>query len=294
MAQIRSVKTETRLADWIRRLSDSKGKATRAMDLYCGDHWHVLRTLAENQTEPPKFKLWVASAGWGLISSEDKITSYGATFSHLESDSVIHPRVALRDARMWWNGLVQSNFQGKKTPSSFTALAKRNPESPMLVALPVGYLAAVRDDLLAARSLLEIPELLVVVSGGTKREVELSRNLIPCDSRLQPLLGGSLTSLNARTARFILENYNSRTLRANRVFQDFENLILQSEKRSLPKRNAMTDEEVSDFISKQLSIAHSKQSHSSLLRAFRDLGKACEQRRFRRIYNDAIQSRNQK
>jgi hypothetical protein len=294
MARIRSVKTETRLADWIRRLSNSKGKAMRAIDLYCGDHWHVLRTLAQTQTKPPKFELWVASAGWGLISSEDNITSYGATFSHLESDSVIHPRVALRESQLWWNGLVQSNLQEKKSPYSLTALAKRNPESPMLVALPPGYLVAVRDDLLAARSLLETPELLVVVSGGTKREVEFSTNLIPCDSRLQPLLGGSLTSLNARVARYILDKYTSRTLRASRVIQDFETLISQSEKHSLPKRDAMTDEEVSDFISKQLSIAHSKQSHSSLLRAFRDLGKACEQSRFRRIYHDVIQSRNPK
>jgi hypothetical protein len=288
MARIRSVKTETRLADWIRRLSNSKGKAMRAIDLYCGDHWHVLRTLAQTQTKPPKFELWVASAGWGLISSEDNITSYGATFSHLESDSVIHPRVALRESQLWWNGLVQSNLQEKKSPYSLTALAKRNPESPMLVALPPGYLV------LAARSLLETPELLVVVSGGTKREVEFSTNLIPCDSRLQPLLGGSLTSLNARVARYILDKYTSRTLRASRVIQDFETLISQSEKHSLPKRDAMTDEEVSDFISKQLSIAHSKQSHSSLLRAFRDLGKACEQSRFRRIYHDVIQSRNPK
>ncbi len=294
MTRIRSVKTEKRLAEWVQRLSDSSGEPIRAIQLYCGDHWHVLRTLEERQTKPENFKLWIASAGWGLISSEDKILSYGATFSHLDPDSVIHPSVPVRESRLWWNGLIQSNPLGIKSPSSLASLAKRTPETPMLVALPPGYLVAVRDDLLKARSLLRTPEHLVVVSAGTKKDPELYQNLVPADSRLQKILGGSMTSLNARIARFILEKYPSETLRATTVIQEFEGLLSTLSKNSMEKRALVTDQEISQFISNQISLKQTTRSHTSLLRAFRDLGKACEQRRFRRIYQETVQNLNEK
>jgi len=293
MARIRSIKTETRLAEWVRRISKARGDSKRAIDLYCGDHWHVLRKLVETQNTPKKFDLWVASAGWGLINSEAEITSYGATFSHLDPDSVIHPNILPQESHLWWNGLTQSRLQGRKSPSSFAALAKKTPTVPMLVALPPSYLTAVRDDLILARSLLATPDLLVVVSAGTKRDADFSSNLVPCDSRLQTLLGGSLTSLNARIARYILENYPPRKLLASPIIRHFEKLTSQSQKQSPPKRAIKTDSEIADFISKKLSCKKTKHSHSSLLRVFRDSGKACEQSRFSRIFRSVIQSRNQ-
>jgi hypothetical protein len=290
MAQIRSVKTETRLADWVRRLSNASSEPTRAIDLYCGDHWHVIKSLVETRTGQNTSNLWVASAGWGFINCTDKITSYGATFTSSEPDSVIHSKISPKESLKWWDGLIQSNLPRRKSPTSFAALAREASNVPMLVALSPTYLAAVREDLVAARSELDSPELLIVISAGTKKDAILSSNLIPCDTRLQLQLGGSLTSLNARVLRFILEKYPRRELRAQKLIHDFEKLNNETAKRPISKRTTMSDAEVSVFITKLLETKQTNLSHSSLLRAFRSLGNACEQSRFREIFRNVIQS----
>ena len=74
--------------------------------LYCGEYWSVVRSLpAVARDSGLTARIWICSAGYGLISPESQICSYSATFSPYERDSVTRGFDA--DARrsaaqQWW------------------------------------------------------------------------------------------------------------------------------------------------------------------------------------------------
>ena len=61
-----------------------------------------------------------------------------------------------------------------------------------------------KEDLKTARARTEDPDNLLILSAGASTSTELSDNLVPLDSRLQQIAGGSMVSLNARAAHTLL------------------------------------------------------------------------------------------
>src|SRR5262249_29721629 len=68
-----------RFAAWTARLGSSGHPRYRALDLYAGEHWQVVRNLTTNTALGASAVLWVASAGYGLIPADAAICAYGAT-----------------------------------------------------------------------------------------------------------------------------------------------------------------------------------------------------------------------
>src|SRR4051812_26361709 len=71
----RSIKQ--RAASWLNRLQGG-GEATPVIDLYAGDHWSVVRSIAVAHEEAPRARLWVCSAGYGLVPLESHLLPYSA------------------------------------------------------------------------------------------------------------------------------------------------------------------------------------------------------------------------
>ena len=201
--ELRSVPKGTvreRVAEWRRRLKNHAPEAVSAVDLYSGDDWRIARCLCSSRF---KIRTWVCSAGYGLIHISDRITPYSATFSATHPDSVCRGVSNVRGRALlsaWWNCLVTWPGPSREAPRSLTELVDAYPRSPLIIVAPERYLDAIQEDLTGAAGRLPDPELLMIVSAGTKTLGELERFLIPCDARLQPLVGGIRRTLNIRLA----------------------------------------------------------------------------------------------
>ncbi len=274
---------DSRRDSWALKLSAEQEDAKPATEVYKGDHWSVIRSIGLIKL-PTKINVWVASAGYGLISPTSKIVPYAATLSPRHEDSVAKNS---EERRAWWAGMVEAPpISLPKLPKSLQEVACNFPSSPLVVAASSEYIDAMTDDILVARGRLEDPSLLSILcrKGGAPRELrEVS---ITLQADLSTVLGGALTSLNARVLRWLLVQ-ESEKLTAQAISRLLAGLARQSKARVIPKRTKLTDDEVKQQIYDAIETG-SRVSQTALLKTVRESGLAVEQRRFARIYSEVL------
>lgn len=262
---------------WTRRLTEHPSATVPARDLYKGGHWSVALDM-----ERAGIEVWVASAGYGLLSLEDAIKPYAATFTAGHADSVCRGRA---QAQAWWEQLGRravSRSSGK--PRTLRDLIADDPSSRLLVAASPPYLQAMESDLVAAINELQDPDRVVVVSVGSRAASgRLADFQLEVDARVQTQLGGAMQSLNVRVARDILEHSKARALSRAAVRERYRELQDGLAEFKYPERRKLADEAVVEFIQRELRSDPSS-TQSRLLRMLRDSGHACEQSRFSKIF----------
>lgn len=273
-----------RVAEWRRRLAGPKSERVTAEDLYAGDHWSVVRGF---QSSRFKIDIWVCSAGYGLIHFTDAIAPYAATFSAKHPDSVTRQvsDLTMRDGpAQWWREINRWKPHHTERPRSLKDLAGEYPNRPMLVVASENYLKAISGDLSGAASELADPDLLSIVSAGTKQLNGLSEHLLPCDARFQAMVSGARRSLNTRLASKIVSEARALPSRSNLTRRLKKSLAEQPD---LPRidRRPMTDTEARRFIAAAINRDETI-CHTPLLRQLREDGRACEQSRFRRLFEE--------
>ena len=274
----------TRVRTWVRRLSSTHEESLAAQALYAGDHWAVARSCCSSITSSWETNLWVSSAGYGLITADAPIAPYSATFSAGHTDSV-SPRKSTHLLQEWWRDIGTWEGPQPGVVRSIEDLALESPGDPLVVAASSDYLAAMEQDILRARSRLDSPDLLLVISPRMSRRSPLAANLVPADARFQQVVGGALASLNVRVARFLLEHSAGDELRYSKVVRELPRLLPADPPPSKVRRRPSPDEEVAAFIG-QKRRESSECSRTRLLTLFRASGHACEQSRFADIYNE--------
>lgn len=287
---LRSTDPDRRVKEWLSRLRDAHAEGIRASDLYRGEHWTVVRSM--RSTDPTSCAwsgVWIASAGYGLIPWEAELKSYSATFALGHQDSVVLESVGARTggSSRWWMAL--SNWGGpvEATPRTLAQLAQLDPSEPLLVVASAAYLRAMESDLVAAQQALAEPDLLLVVSAGTRSVEGIGASLLPVDGRFQRVVGGSLLSLNVRVARWIAESAAEHRFRLAALTHMFAAV---PPLHPMPRRTRMSDDEINRYIADAL-YWDANASRSTLLRALRNQGLACEQRRFACLFERARDSR---
>jgi hypothetical protein len=279
---------QARFKEWTTRLANDNSPRASTLDLYCGNSWAIVREIHKRHSG--ELRGWVISAGRGLLPLDEAISSYAATFSPTEKDYVA-AGVDGDSISQWWEFLCQHRRECGAKVSSLTTLAKTYPNEPILAAVSAEYFKATKNDLLAAREHLADPDLLVIVSSGTKAGGELAGNLVPSDARLEHVFGKSRMALNMRVAQMILEHFSTHRLRAKQIGKHLSELLDSLPPSEYPKRVSSTDEEVEAFLLKRLN-SEPNPSYTRYLREYRATGRACEQRRFRALYRD-LASTNQ-
>ena len=172
-----------------------------AKDLYAGQHWSVARGLPEEAAAAAWApSLWIASAGLGLVNASDIVPAYSATFARRQQDSVATEPEA---ARAWWESLGHLG-RARGGPGSVRALARQYPQATILVLASPPYIAALRDDLIAAGKELQRPDRLVILSSRGASTSSLAESVVELSGSLRLVLGGGLVSLHARAARHAL------------------------------------------------------------------------------------------
>jgi hypothetical protein len=291
LRSLRALEIENRFFEWRKRLKQTAETKVLASELYAGDHWYVSQQLTSAaDSSGLQARLWIASAGYGLIKSTSLIAPYAATFSVGQPDSVngglnsgASPK---KVALAWWAMLGDWVGPSPGTARQIWQLASDEPEVPLLVIVSDAYFTAIGDDLKRARKNLRSSDTLCIISAGTENADGLTENMLPCDARLQQVVGGSLISLNVRIARKILLEAKDCPIQASvlsgRYGEFLSSLGVDVMKRD---RKRLNDPEIREYISNQLK-ADPGIKPSPLLQRLRDEGFACEQSRFSSIYRE--------
>ena len=291
LRRFRQPRPEERLARWWSALS-SHGPCLPAEDLYVGPYWSTIRGLAEtNAAQKFAMNLWVASAGYGLVSVTAPIRPYSATFRTNLADSVVRQRDAKHGfgTKHWWSALARKRLGPAPSPRSIAALAASNPRARILIIGSAPYIAAMEDDLTEALALLRDRDQLLIVSGepGPKRP-SLRECWIESRARLLTRVGGSLPALHARVARQILNEVPRYGLDSARLRARWARIAQGTPEVMKPHRLASTDQDVKQFIRSAIAKEPWRR-HTPLLHDFRATGRACEQSRFRSLYLQIVQ-----
>jgi hypothetical protein len=227
-------------------------------------------------------RLWVISAGYGLVPVEATLSSYSATFAFGHDDSVGADPSALS---AWWRSLSSRIVAGSSAPRTFALLMKQHPHDIFLVIGSPNYLAAVEQDLISgATSNHRRVRLLVVSSAGGSRARALRPFVIVSGADLQKTVGGARASLHARVARLIVTEAGSHGFELETVRSVCERYRRRGgTERAVSQRARQSDEAVRTYIREALSIS-GEFAYTTLLRRLRAAGLACEMRRFKKLY----------
>lgn len=260
---------------WIARISRADSTpAIPAADLYAGEHWMIARQLSGLSTG--EVRLWVCSAGYGLISVAARIRPYSAAFSG-QQDRVPG---GTDGARQWWEALARWEGPEAGQPRSLRELTASDSSARFVLALSAAYLDACRNDIIDAVMEMPDPDRLLVISAGSKSTGRLADLMVPADARLQAELGGTRQALNTRiAARLLAQGLTSRaeaTRYLTRMLADQPPIRRYA-------RKQFRDEEVREIIAGHLAQEPGTPA-SRMLREFRDAGFACEQQRFARLH----------
>jgi hypothetical protein len=275
---------QKRLRTWMERLNTAKADEYPAENLYMGEHWSVVRDIPRDALDQGwRVRLWICSAGYGLIQPSTRIKPYQAAFSPGAKDYVARGSVSHATIQNWWAGTCSYAFPREASfPRSLLALAQAFPRTPLVVALSADYLNAVGEDLLGVLQYKFFRRHLSIISCGTRGDHHRwNDNLLPCDGRLSASLGGTLTSLNARIARFLFR-FQADAEPSIDHFAALVSSIKIRTKAPVP-RAQQPDAEVARFIQAKLKKTPLA-SKTRLLEEFRAAGKACEQKRFGELY----------
>jgi hypothetical protein len=233
------------------------------IDLYCGETWSQVRALSLRASslgyEPIMF---VASAGLGLQRVSTPAPACAATFSTGHADSV---GTSLLEARTWWSALPRAEIA---------------PGGRAIWILSEVYSRVISELLLKETAPSDL-----LVFGGSKEVGDSMR--IPSDRSLRRALGGTVTSLNVRSAMQWLalsdgEDPFTRPARAKwRAWSD------EKRHHEVFDRKPMSDMAVLEFVA-ELCAQQPQISRTSALRVLREAGMACEQRRFADLFRQAV------
>lgn len=269
--------SEGRLDAWSRTLAGASGRV-RTRDLYAGEHW-VTSLIAYETALARGFKahLWVASAGHGLVGYDEEIAPYSATFAAGSADSILTGKESASSQRSrWWSGI-----QRRRASAHSLRSLVRPRNSKVLVIASRAYLQAMSEELSDA-GLLESDSLIIITGESTEAtSTQFARHCVVSTSRLLGTIGGSRIGLHARLASALLDELPPTKFAPHQ----WQNLVQKWELSSPPlerfDRLQMTDAEVRQFARSTESA-----SWSRALRELRASGRACEQKRFKRLFGE--------
>ena len=153
------------------------------------------------------------------------------------------------------------------------------------------------DDLQAARDALKNPDTLVLLSSRLPpalRNLETT-NLVASVAKLElskDFVGGTRSSLHARTARHLLTSVTSKTFLASKLRRKYRRKVNNLGPLVKFDREQHDRGEIKKFIRDELNEeqkheSKKKHSHTSLLRVLRDVKWwACEQHRFAQYFEE--------
>ncbi|CAB4969054.1 MAG: hypothetical protein F2840_15750 [Actinobacteria bacterium] len=251
---------------WKKRLSDAPERVS-LKDLYQGEAWTQSgRLVAAVEASGIAVRVLVASAGLGLQPVRGRFPAYAATFSPRHPDTV---GVDLAERQIWWqeiNGLLGGRSLG---------LVK----GPVMVVLSDAYSKVLERDLEALTN--RNPE---VTMFGAHRDFS-SATTIRSDKSLRSSLGGTVTSLNQRMAiQWLSLRPRGDALGSARHAHAWRQWVSEEQRPEIYDRQRMDDQAVAAWI-RRARKTDPGLSGTAALSLLRSEGFACEQKRFKALFD---------
>lgn len=287
------------IREWLKRLNNCNSQKYPAIKLYKGSHWKETRAcMKTTQDKGFRPELWILSAGWGLVHSDDKICSYSATFSNGKNSIQNLPwpdEFSIKDrSRFWWKAITQANkeqFQLSQIPSKY----KNSGNLCMLFILSKEYYQAIEPEIIKLISKgIEV----IIISAGLYSEIGsaspvVKDHILPFNNKFKQIckyLNHTNTSLNARLANWLIEKHCKDLIKGlpslYKVIKNIEQSLPEIKKKNIIR---MTDDEVLDFIDENYEPDSS--SATKLLKVLRHIEKkSCEQKRFGKLYKRYVKN----
>ena len=284
-ARVKNLKKRTlkgRFTEWSMRMSRNSEYLVKAIDLYRGNSWSIIRKLQRDREHGKKFRLWIISAGHGLIGADTLVAPYAATFVDGHADSVKSSQPQSTTTGDWWKKLIQWRRQARHKVSSISDIARSYPDEPMVIAISKEYLTATYDDIVEARKLLPSPDKMVIICTGAKKNGGLAANFLPCDARFENHFHCCRGDLNAYLLELVLKSHTAPEISAFKLKTRFKRKLDKLPKVKLQNRSRLLDRDLEAFIS--FNLLDGGGSHTNLLRLLRSEDCACEQKRFRKLF----------
>ena len=257
-----------------------------ARSLYTGVGWG--HALCAQKLLGQECELWIVSAGFGLLSGDDRVPSYAATFAAEENrvaDRLIGFKASSSAHAAWWRNTNCARGRTEAPLQSTFAGYDR-----VIVALSAPYLMALRADLENLARTLGPDKLWLVAVGAEAQRLapELFECVVPLRSEVERLVASPRATLNLRALVWWLEEIIPTTgwdkAAQNREIQS--RLCALQPKTATVKRS-LSDEEVKGWIQEHQQDETGKSvrgGKTGLLRLLRESGLACEQNRFSRLH----------
>lgn len=241
--------------------------------------------LAVEAARVGKAKLYILSAGLGLIAADKRVPVYGLTVSGGHAESVKAKVTDEFDAASWFAGLLSGPY------SKQWADAVGPGSGRVVVALTRPYAGMVGKSMADLDPAILDRFRIFGASLSTALPAKLRPALAPYDQRLDAVLPGTRADFSQRALLHFVRTVAERQGEPDRS-SDYEAIeaaldgVVPPNRLQRPRR---TDEEIVQLISSRL---RSQSGIGRVLRALRDEeGVACEQARFSRLYRAAVDQR---
>lgn len=254
---------------WKENLKDKKYEKMKAKDLYKGVSWKATLDSEKRFNEKYHTKLLVASAGYGLIDSNDFISSYNITFAKNQLDSL--PKNY--NSNYWWNHI--NTFQ----------LSQFQNNTSIFICVSKEYLKAMSSFL---EDLIELyGNKVFILNTFNDKSSQFKKNILYFDIRFNQYEVGTLVSLLQRSMRWLSKEIiiNNLELTHETLQNHINTLLNQYEYQTIKKGKQLTDEELKNIIVIQMKD-NNINSASLGLKTLRENNYSCEQKRFHKIFNE--------
>jgi len=281
-------KTRSPSKNWLDKIQSQKDLVA-AIDVYVGDHWSKV-----NEVYELGMPVWVVSAGYGLISAKQEISSYDATFNgnHENSVSNFFSGESLAERNIsWWNKINAKESTEHQEAGPIEELYLDNTSDIFFIVVPPNYLKVLEPELQKLASIgIVHKENTFIFSSKQNLKPSLRDFYFQAKDNFCKDLGGSRISLNIRLASHIIRRLSLEGAVAPQVESLYNDLLKDLPPAKKFNRKRMTDEDVYHFIREELESTDIKDSSASkLLRTLRSKGMACEQKRFGKLYKEFIE-----
>lgn len=229
--------------------------------------------------------LYVASAGHGLVNSEQLLPSYDLTVATVQGNPLYLMLDRLKKTSAdWWQALTAGFEDSRSLVALFDDPALRN--CNVILAMPSAYLTMLKDDL-ALLSADQISRLRIITSefGASKLPEHIRRMVLPYDERLNGnvLYAGTRNDFAQRALRHFIVELRGQEIPMSSARDKVIVAMTALVKPNTPQRERKSDEGIEDLISQNWD--YYKGSQSALLRWLRDQQLiSCEQGRFQLLW----------
>lgn len=239
--------------------------------------------LAQGAAASVDARLYVLSAGLGLVASDSRVPVYGLTVASGHAESVAARVQGDFDPAAWFEALLK----GPRSLQWADTFGEGRGRVLMALTRPYAEMVGSSMRALPARALARLRIFGASLSAFLPTEVHCA--IMPYDARLDAIIPGTRADFSQRALSHFVREVACRVGYQDSE-ADSEAVRCALTKVAAPeraRRPRQTDDEILRLIRQQLK---SQSGVARVLRALRDQdGVACEQSRFSRLYRAAVE-----